>query len=68
MVSDVEGNVFIFPPLTLFPDAMIQIHTRQGTNEPTALYWGRLSPAWAAGERITLRDAAGVVVDTYIVP
>jgi LysM repeat protein len=68
MLADAEGNVFIFPPLTLFPNAQVRIHTGQGTNGPTALYWGRLSPAWAAGERITLRDAAGVVIDTYIVP
>ncbi|NLF00059.1 MAG: lamin tail domain-containing protein, partial [Anaerolineales bacterium] len=58
----------IFPALALFPGGEVRIHTAQGSNQPTDLYWGRLSPAWSTGELVTLRDAAGTVVDTYVVP
>ena len=68
VLADAEGNVFIIPALTLFPGGEVRIHTAQGSNQPTDLYWGRLSPAWSTGELVTLRDAAGTVVDTYVVP
>nr|HID14670.1 LysM peptidoglycan-binding domain-containing protein [Anaerolineae bacterium] len=67
-LSDVEGNTFVFPVLTLFTDAEVRVHSAAGTPTPRDLYWGRISPAWSGGELITLRDAAGNVVDTYIVP
>ncbi len=67
-LSDAEGNTFVFPAVTLFTDAEIHIHSTTGNPTPNDLYWGRLVPAWDGGELITLRDAAGNVVDTYIVP
>ena len=67
-LSDAEGNTFTFPALTLFTDAEVRVHSAAGSPTPSDLYWGRVSPAWSGGELITLRDAAGNVVDTYIVP
>ena len=67
-LSDVEGNTFTFPALTLFTGAQVRVHSTVGSNTPGDLYWGRTEPAWNGGELITLRDAAGNVVDTYIVP
>jgi LysM repeat protein len=67
-LSDVEGNVFIFPALTLFADGEVRIHSATGQNTPSDLYWGRSAPAWHSGELITLNSAEGNVVDTYIVP
>jgi len=67
-LSDVEGNIFTFPALTLFTGAQVRVHSTVGNNTPGDLYWGRTEPAWNGGELITLRDAAGNVVDTYIVP
>ncbi len=67
-LSDAEGNTFIFPALTLFEGAQVRIHSAAGISTPTDLYWGRTTPAWNGGELITLRDAAGNVVNTYIVP
>jgi LysM repeat protein len=68
MLSDAEGNTFVFPAITLFADAEVRIHTAPGNNTPTDLYWRQVSPVWSGGELITLRDAAGNPVDTYIVP
>ena len=67
-LSDAEGNTFTFPALTLFTDAEVRVHSAAGSPTPSDLYWGRVAPAWSGGELITLRDAAGNVVDTYTVP
>jgi len=67
-LSDTEGNIYVFPALTLFADTEVRIHTAEGTPTPSDLYWGRTSAAWDGGELLTLRDAADNVVDTYIVP
>jgi LysM repeat protein len=67
-LSDAEGNTFTFPALTLFADTQVSVHSTSGDSAPTDLYWGRTTPAWNGGELITLRDAPGNVVDTYIVP
>lgn len=67
-LSDAEGNAFTFPTVTLFGDAQMRVHSTPGRSTPSDLYWGREMPAWNSGELITLRDGAGSVVDTYIVP
>lgn len=67
-LSDAEGHTFTFPALTLFTDAQVRLHTAAGVSTPTDLYWGRDTPAWKGGILVTLRDTAGNVVDTYIVP
>jgi LysM repeat protein len=68
MLSDAEGNTFVFPALILFDEAEVRVHTSAGTSTPADLYWGRTNPAWSSGELITLHDAAGVTVNSYIVP
>jgi LysM repeat protein len=67
-LSGAEGNTFAFPAITLFTDAHVHLHSAAGSSTPNDLYWGRMAPAWNGGALITLRDAAGNVVDTYIVP
>ncbi len=67
-LADAEGNTFTFPALTLFSDAEVCVHSTAGDSTPGDLYWGRANPAWNGGELITLRDAMGEVVDTYIAP
>ncbi len=68
MLSNAEGHTFTFPALTLFTDAEVRVHSAAGTPTPSDLYWDRVAPAWSGGALITLRDAEGNVVDTYIVP
>ena len=67
-LSDAEGNVFTFPAMTLFTDAQVHLHSTAGNSTPSDLYWGRTASTWIGGTLITLRDSAGNVVDTYIVP
>jgi LysM repeat protein len=67
-LSDAEGNTFVFPALILFTGAEVRVHSGASRNTPSDLYWGRTTPAWSGGELITLHDATGSVVNTYIVP
>lgn len=67
-LADAQGNTFTFPSLVLFTGAEVRVRSTVGSSTPKDLYWGRANPAWNGGELITLRDAAGDVVDTYIVP
>ena len=67
-LSDAEGNVFTFPAMTLFTDAQVHLHSTAGNSTPSDLYWGHTASTWVGGTLITLRDSAGNVVDTYIVP
>lgn len=66
-LSNAAGDEFVFPALTLFADAQVRVHSATGEATPSDLYWGREEPAWREGGLITLRDAAGDVMDTYIV-
>jgi murein DD-endopeptidase MepM/ murein hydrolase activator NlpD len=67
-LSDAEGNSFVFPALIIFDEAEVRVHSASGTSTPVDLYWGRTSPVWSSGELVTLRDAGGTSVNTYIVP
>ena len=67
-LSTSTGETYVLPALTLFTDGEVRVHTGRGNDTPRDLYWGRDAPAWRAGGLVTLRDAGGNVVDTYIVP
>lgn len=67
-LSDAGGDRYTFPRLVLFPGGEITLHSGSGISTPTNLYWNRVAPAWQSGELLTLRDAKGDVVDTYVVP
>jgi LysM repeat protein len=67
-LSDTEGNSFTFPSFTLFTNGEVRVHSTVGQNTPTDLYWSLAAPAWHNGELVTLKDAGGNRVDTYIVP
>lgn len=67
-LSDVGGDRFSFPRLVLFPGGEVTLHSGPGISTPTDLYWNRAEPAWQSGELLTLRDAKGAVMDTYVVP
>lgn len=67
-LSDAGGDRYTFPRLILFPGGEVVLHSGPGVTTPTDLYWNRAAPAWQSGELLTLRDAAGAAVDTYVVP
>ncbi len=67
-LSDAGGDRFLFPRLVLFPGGEVTLHSGPGVSTPTDIFWNRAAPAWQSGELLTLRDAEGAVVDTYVVP
>jgi hypothetical protein len=67
-LKDENGNIFLFPAITLVQDGAVRIHTASGTNTPIDLYWGMTSPVWKSGETASLYDASGKLIVTYKVP
>jgi hypothetical protein len=67
-LADTRGDAFRFPDLTLFLGGEVRLRSTSGTSGPAVVYWGRTSPAWGSGDLLTLRDADGELVDTYVVP
>lgn len=68
-LADQFGNYYEFSSITLFGDgAGIRIHTTQGQDTATDLYWGNDESLWNTGEIVVLYDAAGTVVAEYQIP
>ncbi|NLX11246.1 MAG: LysM peptidoglycan-binding domain-containing protein [Chloroflexi bacterium] len=64
-LTDEDGNTFRFPEYRMQQESLVRVYTRQGSNTPAALYWGRDTAAWSEGEIITLADDAGQVQATF---
>ena len=65
---DADGNVFIFPQLTVFGGGAVNVYTMSGNDTVIDLYWGLTRPVWKSGATVILRDAQENVRDTYVVP
>ncbi len=62
------GQVFVFPRISLFPGAVLYVHSEKGANSVTDLYWGSDVTLWKAGATATLRDNAGKVRTAFTLP
>ncbi len=68
-LADGEGHKFTFPDLTLLSNAEVKVHTGNGANTATDLYWGQADVRWGAtGTVAYLRDPDGRLIATYRVP
>jgi LysM repeat protein len=68
-VRDEDNNAYTFGDVSIFGEgAGILLHSRAGSDSPLELFWGLEEPAWRSGETLTLWDAAGQVVATFVVP
>lgn len=61
---DEQGNTFTFPGFYMPAGSGVRIYTRQGSNTPAALYWGRDAAVWSAGEVVILNDTLGMIQAT----
>jgi hypothetical protein len=68
VLSDDSGHTFQFPPLTLFPNGALEIHTAAGEDTPIALHWGREEPLWRSGKQVLLFNPQGVLHASYLIP
>jgi LysM repeat protein len=66
-LEDGHGHAFTFPNLFLWRSGTVLVHTGQGTDSATDLYWGLADPVWQQGAKATLRDADGKVVSELVV-
>jgi len=59
------SSTYTFPVFSLPPGADVSLHTGEGSDNATALYWGRKTAVWNNdGDTATLADADGTVVST----
>ncbi len=65
---DDDKNRYIFPSVTLFPGAAIELYTKGGVNTADALFWNLAEPVYTSGEKILLKDTAGNTRSEYEVP
>jgi competence protein ComEC len=62
-LSNLAGQTFTFPTFVVLMGASVNIHTGSGSADPTNLYWGLSSFIWKTKDRVTLRNASGVVIN-----
>lgn len=67
-LEDEDGNLYVFPELTLFKDGAVTVYTKAGTNNVVELFWGLSDVVWESGETVSLVDPQGNVQATYTVP
>ncbi|HSH05551.1 MAG TPA: lamin tail domain-containing protein, partial [Anaerolineae bacterium] len=64
-----DGQIYTFGQITLFGDgAFLTVHSGNGTNGISDLYWRSENPVWAPGDTVTLVDAEGTTQATYTIP
>lgn len=68
-LTDAQENVYDFPNLFLGTGGSVRVHTGDGSNSATDLYWGLDVPVWGEpGDVAALRDESGLVIDTFELP
>jgi non-canonical (house-cleaning) NTP pyrophosphatase len=65
-LNDEDNNTYSFSEgFVLNPGAIVKVHTGEGNDTQTDLYWSRDDVVWDDGEVATLKDANGEVVARY---
>lgn len=68
-LSGDDGRTYTFGQVTLFGEgAAILVHTENGRDDASNLFWGLTEAIWQPGKTVTLRDAEGTVQSTYLIP
>jgi LysM repeat protein len=67
-LGDTQGNTYTFPSLTLWTGGAVTVHTGNGQDKPTDVYWNRAAPVWEHGDVATLKNPAGATQASYSVP
>lgn len=62
-----DGRRYMFPDITLAPNAELLLYSRQGADADGALFWGLRQAAWAPGDDVILADQAGQTVESLFV-
>ncbi len=65
---DDDSNEFIFPLMTIFPGGGVTVHSMNGVNDSSDLFWASADPIWSSGETASLYDASGNLRSSYKIP
>jgi LysM repeat protein len=67
-LRDEDGNVYIFPQLTLYQDGAVNLNTRSGANTYVDLFWNQVAAVWHSGEVVSLYDTEGILMTSFTIP
>ncbi len=67
-LQDEDGNLYVFPELTLFKDGAVTVYSKAGANNVVELFWGLSKAVWETGETVSLVDPQGTEQATYPIP
>jgi len=68
ILEDEQGTPYTFPQLSMRQGSVVYLHTRNGINTVTDLYWGLSAAVWQSGETVTLKDETGQEIDRFEIP
>ena len=64
LLRDAKGATYTFPSFELQPGTCVLVHTGNGTDTDTDLYWGRGSSVWCnEGDTVSLYDRLWGLID-----
>ncbi|MBU0953312.1 MAG: thermonuclease family protein [Nanoarchaeota archaeon] len=65
-LRDASDNTYEFPVVAIDPDASFTLHSGQGANNETDLFWNAGKAIWNNnGDTVTIADATDMVIFTY---
>jgi hypothetical protein len=67
-LTNAQGEKFIFPTLTLYPNGGVDIYSKAGVNTAVELFWNGTHSFWKSGETAVLSDSAGDERSSYLIP
>jgi LysM repeat protein len=67
-LGKVNGPVYAFTDLPLFPGGSVRLHSEAGQEDSLNLYWSQSAPVWESGAVVRLFNQDGREVVTYTVP
>jgi hypothetical protein len=68
VLQDGQGTAYTFPQLTIFPGGSIKLHTGDGDDSATDLFWGLSASTWESSELAVLYDTQGLARAFYRIP
>lgn len=68
IISDQDGNEYVFDEQLVFSNSVLTLYTRSGQDTPVSRFWGLEIPVWESGDVVTLIDADGDVQASYRIP
>ena len=67
-LKDSQGSFYTFPQVTLYPGAILRVHTGPGIDTAADLYWQLSAPVWKSGALVGLYDPQNIARAFYRVP